>query len=281
MSSTTPSATRKSASLARLQVENGRSWSSGRDSASLLDLAPLGQGEGGRPATGIARIQRVEPVQVEVVQHVADPVGAGEGHLGDHRDVHALGAEQHHLRPPPGHHRPAELRRTIRSSRLPSSLVISRTRTRSATLPPSTTRCRRESPPGCRRACDQLFQPTGPTLPAAGTSRRTGAARLCPGGARPGAGVDRGRRAWRQAAAEIEEYRRTYQITDPERALGPEPPDPAQRADRQRARTAIERVHTKQRAADRTHQRQPTSERTSQPRPGEQRGRQGPERAAG
>jgi hypothetical protein len=65
------------------------------------------------------------------------------------------------------------------------------------------------------------------------------------------------------------------------RALGPEPADRAQRADRQQARAAIARIHAKQRAADRTHQRQPTSEHTSQPRPGEQRGRPGPERAAG
>jgi hypothetical protein len=91
----------------------------------------------------------------------------------------------------------------------------------------------------------------------------------------------RGRRAWRQAAAEIEQYRRVYHITDPERALGPEPRDPAQRTDRQRARTAIERVQAKQRAADHTHERQPTSERPSQPRPHQQRGRRGPERAAG
>jgi conjugative relaxase-like TrwC/TraI family protein len=91
----------------------------------------------------------------------------------------------------------------------------------------------------------------------------------------------RGRRAWRQAAAEIEQYRRTYQITDPDRALGPEPHDPAQRADRQRARTAIERVQAKQRAADRTRDTQPTSERPTQPRPHQQRGRPGPERAAG
>jgi hypothetical protein len=91
----------------------------------------------------------------------------------------------------------------------------------------------------------------------------------------------RGRRAWRQAAAEIEQYRRSYQLTDPERALGPEPRDPAQRADRQRARTAIAGVHTKQRTTDRTHQRQPPSERPSQPRPHQQHGRQGPERAAG
>jgi hypothetical protein len=91
----------------------------------------------------------------------------------------------------------------------------------------------------------------------------------------------RGRRAWRQAAAEIEQYRRSYQITDPERVLGPEPRDPAQRVDRQRVRTAIERVHTKQRSTDHTHQPQPTRERTSPPPPHQQRGRPGPERAAG
>jgi conjugative relaxase-like TrwC/TraI family protein len=91
----------------------------------------------------------------------------------------------------------------------------------------------------------------------------------------------RGRRAWRHAAAEIEHYRHTYGITDSERALGPQPADPAQRADRQRARTAIERVQAKQRATDSSRQRQPTSEHTGQPRPGEQRGRRGPERAAG
>jgi conjugative relaxase-like TrwC/TraI family protein len=91
----------------------------------------------------------------------------------------------------------------------------------------------------------------------------------------------RGKRAWRHAAAEIEHYRRTYRITDPERALGPEPRSPGQRADRQRVRTAIERVQAKQRATDRSRDPQPTSERTSQPRHHEQRGRRGPERAAG
>jgi hypothetical protein len=91
----------------------------------------------------------------------------------------------------------------------------------------------------------------------------------------------RGRRAWRQAAAEIEQYRRDYHITDPERALGPEPHDPVQRVARQRVRTAIDRVQAKQRAADRTSDRQPTSERTSQPRSRQPRGRPGPERAAG
>jgi hypothetical protein len=91
----------------------------------------------------------------------------------------------------------------------------------------------------------------------------------------------RGRRAWRQAAAEIEQYRHTYHITDPDRALGPEPADTAQQADRQRARTAVERVQAKQRAADRTHDRQPTSEPTTQPRSRQQRGRNGLERAVG
>jgi hypothetical protein len=91
----------------------------------------------------------------------------------------------------------------------------------------------------------------------------------------------RGRRAWRHAAAEIEQYRRSYHITNPERALGPEPRDPAQRADHQRARTAIDRVQAKQRTADRTRERQPPSERPSQPRPHQPRGRSGPERAAG
>ncbi len=90
-----------------------------------------------------------------------------------------------------------------------------------------------------------------------------------------------GRRAWRQAAAEIEHYRHSYHITDPDRALGPKPHDPTQRADRQRARTAIERVQAKQRATDRSRDLQPTAERTTQHRPQQRRSRPGPERAAG
>jgi hypothetical protein len=91
----------------------------------------------------------------------------------------------------------------------------------------------------------------------------------------------RGRRAWRQAAAQIEDYRRTYHITDPDRALGPEPRDPGQQADRQRVRRAIDRVQAKQRATDRTRDLQPTSERTNQHRPQQRRSRPGPERVAG
>jgi AAA domain len=91
----------------------------------------------------------------------------------------------------------------------------------------------------------------------------------------------RGRRAWRQAAAEIEQYRHTYHITDPERALGSEPQDPAQRTNRQRARMAIDRVQARQRTADHSREHQPTSEPSNQPRPRAPRGRPGPERAAG
>jgi conjugative relaxase-like TrwC/TraI family protein len=91
----------------------------------------------------------------------------------------------------------------------------------------------------------------------------------------------RGRRAWRQTAAQIEDYRRTHQITDPDRALGPEPRHPGQRADRQRVRGVIDRLQARHRAADRSRDLQPTAERTNQHRPQEQRRRPGPERAAG
>jgi hypothetical protein len=40
------------------------------------------------------------------VDHIPDPVLAGESHLGNRGHIHALRRQQHHLRPPPGHHRP-------------------------------------------------------------------------------------------------------------------------------------------------------------------------------
>jgi hypothetical protein len=61
----------------------------------------------------------------------------------------------------------------------------------------------------------------------------------------------RGKRAWRQAAAQVEEYRSTYGISDQERALGPIPQQARQRADWQRVTAAVERVHHKQRVAER------------------------------
>ncbi len=93
----------------------------------------------------------------------------------------------------------------------------------------------------------------------------------------------RGRRAWRQAAAAIEDYRSSYDVREPDRALGPAPRDPGQRAAWQHAHQLVERVHGKQRAE---RDRQPaaldrtTQERSDRPRP-PQRHRQGPERAAG
>src|SRR6266516_2093707 len=72
----------------------------------LLDLAPLRKGELRRPPALKARVERIEPVGVEVADHIAEPFLAGEGHPRDRRHVHALGRQQHHLRSPPGHHRP-------------------------------------------------------------------------------------------------------------------------------------------------------------------------------
>jgi hypothetical protein len=99
----------------------------------------------------------------------------------------------------------------------------------------------------------------------------------------------RGKRAWRQAAAQVEEYRTVYRISDPDRALGPVPPEAAQRAHWQRATAAIERVYHKQRVADRARDHQPTqmASRRQQQSPARARGerdapgRQGSERAAG
>jgi hypothetical protein len=104
----------------------------------------------------------------------------------------------------------------------------------------------------------------------------------------------RGRRAWRHAAAAIQDYRRSYQVTDPDHALGPAPRQPAQRAAWQQVRQAISRVQGRQRRPD--QDRQPQRSAPSRPSPvdrhhhdqppthsgrdGQPR-RSGPERAAG
>jgi AAA domain len=99
----------------------------------------------------------------------------------------------------------------------------------------------------------------------------------------------RGRRVWCQAAAAIEDYRHTYQISDPEQALGQMPGEPAQRAAWQRARQAIARVQGRQRSTGRDRQPQqahpPIDRRQDQPptrsSPDVALRRPGPERAAG
>src|SRR4029453_7089440 len=127
----------------------------------LLDLAPLGQVKvGGRPPP-IAWIQRVEPLQVEVVQHVTDPVGTGEGDPGDLADVHGLGAEQYHLRSPPGHHRPGV---APHDAQQPVALLVADLSHRDSLGYPasSTTRCRRESRSGSLQKAATYSNQPGP-----------------------------------------------------------------------------------------------------------------------
>jgi hypothetical protein len=98
----------------------------------------------------------------------------------------------------------------------------------------------------------------------------------------------KGRRVWRQAVARIEQYRERYGITDPERALGPEPrhAELEQRRHHRAAHQAIERFQAKQHAErqqrldrrERTHTDQARTARS--PHVG-QRERGGREREAG
>jgi conjugative relaxase-like TrwC/TraI family protein len=98
----------------------------------------------------------------------------------------------------------------------------------------------------------------------------------------------RGRRAWRQAAAAIEDYRHTYGIADPDQALGPVPREPVQRAAWQHARTAAQRTQDRQRTPirqERTAVTRPIDRSQHDPtQTQDQRAparRRGPERAAG
>jgi hypothetical protein len=100
----------------------------------------------------------------------------------------------------------------------------------------------------------------------------------------------RGRRAWRQAAAAIEDYRAGYHISDPDQALGPVPREPAQRAAWQHARTAAQRVQDRQHTSrqERSPTTRPRASRHSRDHPAraaqepDRRSlRRGPERAAG
>jgi hypothetical protein len=77
----------------------------------------------------------------------------------------------------------------------------------------------------------------------------------------------RGRRAWRQTHALFSDYRQRYGVTDPERALGPEPRrlDPSQRQARRTARQAIDRLQAKQRAERQQRLGQRERDRTDRP----------------
>jgi conjugative relaxase-like TrwC/TraI family protein len=99
----------------------------------------------------------------------------------------------------------------------------------------------------------------------------------------------RGRKAWRQTHALLSDYRQRYGITDPERALGPEPRrlDLEQRQARRTTRQAIERLHERQRAhrEQRAHPDRPLTRPTLADRPPssrvDHRERGGRERDAG
>jgi hypothetical protein len=101
----------------------------------------------------------------------------------------------------------------------------------------------------------------------------------------------RGRRAWRHAAAAIEDYRRTYRISDPDQALGPVPRESAQRAAWHHARAAAQRVQDRQHTSSRQERSTSTDSRPSTRRhdnpcrvahePDRRARRRGPERAAG
>jgi hypothetical protein len=77
----------------------------------------------------------------------------------------------------------------------------------------------------------------------------------------------KGQRAWRQTVTRVEQYRERYGITDPERALGPEPRrlDLEQRRHHRVAQQAIERLQARQRAE--RHQRLGQPERDLADRP--------------
>jgi hypothetical protein len=100
----------------------------------------------------------------------------------------------------------------------------------------------------------------------------------------------RGRRVWRQAAAAIEDYRRSYQISDPDQALGPAPREPVQRAAWHQARAAAQRTKDRERTRirrERTGSTRPAPINHRDPDAAHVRGeraaarRRGPERAAG
>jgi conjugative relaxase-like TrwC/TraI family protein len=99
----------------------------------------------------------------------------------------------------------------------------------------------------------------------------------------------RGRRAWRQAARLIEDYRDRYPVADPDQPLGATPPrDPEQRQAWRAAHDTLERVQARQRQLPGDRQRNVTTPAHDRDQSIPQHARhsghppvQGPERAAG
>jgi hypothetical protein len=148
MSSTTPSVTRNSASFDRLQVENGRSCSAGRDFAIfLISRRWASVNFGGRPPLylGYSELNpsalklRITSRTRSSLVNATFAIARTSMPCADSSTICAR--RQVTTDPLP--------RRTIRTSRRPSSSSISRTRRRSVTGPVSAIGIRRRSaPPG-------------------------------------------------------------------------------------------------------------------------------------
>ena len=126
MSSTTPSATRNSASFDRLHVEKGRPWSTGLDSAILLISRRSGSvNVGGRPPEYFGS-NEAKPSSLKLCRTSRTRSGDVKATLAIWAtsmacaDSRTIWARRHRTTDP-------EDRRMIRSNRLPSSLSSSRT----------------------------------------------------------------------------------------------------------------------------------------------------------
>ena len=136
MSSTTPSATRNSASLDRLQVENGRSWSTGRDLAIFLISRRCARVNFGRRPPLYLGYSELNPsaLKLQITSRTRSSLVkatfAIAGTSMPCADSSTIWARRQVTTDPVP-------RRTIRSKRRPSSSSISRTRSRSVTGPVS------------------------------------------------------------------------------------------------------------------------------------------------
>ena len=115
MSSTTPSATKNSANLERLQVEKGRLWSSGRDISRRSGRVKVG----GRPPEYLGA-EESDPSSLKLCRTALTRSGEVKATLAIWA-TSPLGREQHHLGPAPSHHR---ARRAPHDLEQASALVV-------------------------------------------------------------------------------------------------------------------------------------------------------------
>jgi hypothetical protein len=144
----------------------------GMRQGELGDRSALGQGEGLWPAAAVARVQRLEPVEVEVCSTSRTRSGLAKVTWAIWATSMPWALSSTICARRQVTTDPVD-RRTMRSSRLPSWLLICRTRTRSATLPPHHDPMSSGVSSGCRQGCDQPFQPARTNV--AGRGARSGA----------------------------------------------------------------------------------------------------------